>query len=46
MGCHHSSAQIDFFTGTTRPGTLRPIYKNVLFVGIMGNKLIAGVFII
>ena len=27
-----SSAQIEFFTGTPRPGTPRPSYKNVLFV--------------
>ena len=29
ISARDSSAQIDFFTGTPRPGTPRPSYKNV-----------------
>ena len=32
ISARDSSAQIDFFTGTPRPGTPRPSYKNVFFV--------------
>ena len=33
------SAQIDFFTGTPRPGTPRPSYKSTLFVAYNGNQM-------
>ena len=33
ISARDSSAQIDFFTGTPRPGTPRPSYKNT-FCGI------------
>ena len=32
ISARDSSAQIEFFTGTPRPGTPRPSYKNILFV--------------
>ena len=34
FSARHSSAQIDFFNGTPRPGTPRPSYKNIYFCGI------------
>ena len=34
-----SSAQIDFFTGTPRPGTPRPSYMNTLSVAFNGKQM-------
>ena len=34
-----SSAQIDFFTGTPRPGTPWPSYENALFVANNGKQM-------
>ena len=44
ISARDSSAQIDFYTGTPRPGTPRPSYKNTLFVAYNGNKCIFSVF--
>ena len=37
ISARDSSAQIDFFTGTPRPGTPRPCYKSTLFVAYNGK---------
>ena len=39
ISARDSSAQIDFFTGTPRPGTPRPCYKNALFVAYNGKQM-------
>ena len=39
ISARDSSAQIDYFTGTPRPGTPRPTYKNTLFVAYNGKQM-------
>ena len=39
ISARDSSDQIDFFTGTPRPGTPRPSYKNTLFVAYNGKQM-------
>ena len=39
ISARDSSAQIDFFTGTPRPGTPRPSYKKTLFVVYNGKQM-------
>ena len=39
ISARDSSAQIDFFTGTPRPGTPRPSYKNTLFAAYNGKQM-------
>ena len=39
ISARDSSAQINFFTGTPRPGTPRPSYKNTLFVAYNGKQM-------
>ena len=39
ISARDSSAQIDFFTGTPRPGTPRPSYKNPIFVANNGKQM-------
>ena len=38
ISARDSSAEVDFFTGTPRPGTPRPSYKSTLFVAYNGKK--------
>ena len=39
ISARDSSAQIDYFNGTPRPGTPRPSYKNALFVAYNGKQM-------
>ena len=39
ISARDSSAQINFFTGTPRPGTPRPSYKNALFLAYNGKQM-------
>ena len=45
ISARDSSAQIDFFTGTPRPGTPRPSYKNIFLWNTMENKCISNVLL-
>ena len=44
ISARDSSAQIDIFTGTPRPGTPRPSIKILYLWHIMENKCISSVF--
>ena len=39
ISARNSSAKIDFFTGTPRPGTPRPSYRNASFVSYNGRQM-------